>query len=264
MALIDSTGISKCWSANYIDTDRGATVVRDHNTWFEAHAGCGGVTGVVSGVIVSAYKRGVSQNDEVERTADVNFWGPLVRMAASVWDLKYALGDKAYLSDKNLEIALKLGIQAIIPIKAKWDIATKNSPAAKWLFEIYTTNIAFFENIYRYRSKVEGVFSAVKRTCGHYLWARGVALPKDREPTRDEIPRARLSYETEIVAKFLVLNLRTLVMLEELHGEKVNFAAHRAFQPIPKEYCVTDEPVDLADQATAVGDDEINEDDIEA
>lgn len=36
-------------------------------------------------------------------------------------------------------------------------------------------------------------------------------------PNAEELARARTAYENEILAKLVVLNLRTLVMLEELH-----------------------------------------------
>jgi hypothetical protein len=38
-----------------------------------------------------------------------------------------------------------------------------------------------------------------------------------------------------MLAKFVVLTLRTIVMLEELHDDKMNFTNNRAFQPLPAE-----------------------------
>lgn len=71
-------------------------------------------------------------------------------------NVQFALGDKAYLSDKNIQAAEDLGIRAIIPIKRKWNRDNK-SKAAQELYDLCANGIEVFEEIYRYRGKIEGI-----------------------------------------------------------------------------------------------------------
>src|SRR5450755_3977338 len=99
MVLVDSTGLASCMTQVYLGTGKGKMVVRLANRWKKAHIACGGVTGVVADVVLSDHERGIDNSDEDEPTADVNFWSRLVETAARIWpEMKYALGDKAYLS----------------------------------------------------------------------------------------------------------------------------------------------------------------------
>jgi Transposase DDE domain len=235
MALVDSTGISSTITQDYLDTNRGRKVVREHNQWFKAHVVCGGVTGIVADVVVTDHSRRGKDDDESEPTADVNYWEPLLRAAATAWTLNFALGDKAYLSEKNIQAADDLGIRAVIPIKRAWRRETKTSKAAQELYDLYVDAIEVFEEIYRYRSKIEGVFSAVKRVCGHYLWARGSRWPYG-PPSKEQFERARTAFENELLAKFVILSLRRLVTLEQLHDELIDFSNNDSLQPLPPEW----------------------------
>jgi hypothetical protein len=145
------------------------------------------------------------------------------------------LGDKAYLSEKNIQAAEDLGIRAVIPIKRRWNPGPKASKSTVELFDIYIDNIEAFEEIYRYRNKTERVFSAVKRVCGHYVWSRGTRWPYG-PPTKEQYARARTAFENEILAKFIILSLRRLVTLEELHGERIDFSNNDSLQPLPAEW----------------------------
>jgi hypothetical protein len=236
MALIDSTGISTTITQDYLDTNRGRKVVRAHNQRFKAHVVSGGVTGIVAEVIVTDHWRKGKDDDQSEPTADVNYWVPLLTAAAAPWrNLQFGLGDKAYLSEKNIQAAEDLGIRAVIPIKRRWNPGPKASKSTVELFDIYIDNIEAFEEIYRYRNKTERVFSAVKRVCGHYVWSRGTRWPYG-PPTKEQYARARTAFENEILAKFIILSLRRLVTLEELHGERIDFSNNDSLQPLPAEW----------------------------
>ena len=50
-----------------------------------------------------------------------------------------------------------------------------------------------FEEFFRYRYKIEGMFSAAKRVSGRYLWSRGTRVPANRPPNPDEVARARIA-----------------------------------------------------------------------
>jgi hypothetical protein len=237
MALIDSTGISTTFTQDYLDNNKGHKALRETNQWFKAHAIAGGVTGIVADVIVTDHWRRAKNDDESEPTADVNYWKPLMTTAKAVWGrLQFGLGDKAYLSDSNVQHAEDLGIRAIIPIKRSWKRDNKCKAAIE-LYDLYKdpNTIAVFEEIYRYRSKVEGVFSAVKRVCGHYIWSRGTRWTYG-PPTPAQHARARTAYENEILAKFVILSLRRLVTLEKLHDEQIDFGNNESLQPLPAEW----------------------------
>jgi hypothetical protein len=233
MALVDSTGLASCMTQVYLDTGRGKIVIRLANRWRKAHIVCGGVTGVIADVVLSDHERGIDNSDEDEPTADVNFWSRLVETAARIWpEMKYALGDKAYLSDKNIATCDKLGIKACIPIKAKWNPKTKKAKGAADLFEFYTKFNAAFESIYRYRSKVEGTFSAIKRTMGSHFRSHGTRVPKNTVPTAEHVKRANIAYENELLAKCVAYSLRRVVVLEHLHDEIMSFSRHTSFSPL--------------------------------
>jgi hypothetical protein len=258
MVLVDSTGISSLFTQDWLDNNKGQKVIRDSNQWFKAHVAAGGVTGIPVAVIVSNHMRGADNGDEKELTADVNFWRPLTTTAKAVWSrLQFGLGDKAYLSEANIQHTADLGMRPIIPIKRNWNPTTKKSKAALELYELYTKDIAVFEEIYRYRGKIEGVFSAVKRVCGHYIWSRGTRWPYG-PPTRKQFERARTAYENEILAKFIVLALRRLVTLEKLHDAEIDFSNSESLQPLPAEWYRT-KGIDLDDLAMV--DDIIDEED---
>ena len=61
-------------------------------------------------------------------THDVDFVLPLVKRALKVFGLSFLLGDKAYLAEEVVGRLWSWGLQAVIPIKKKIDVATK----ARW------------------------------------------------------------------------------------------------------------------------------------
>ena len=231
IVCMDSSGISTVSSGNYLDNDRGKRE-RNDGQWVKPHVISGAKTNMVAKVIVTWNKKGTNPSDESERTADVNFFVDLLRAALQVgWKPKYAAADKAYLSDANVDGAKKLGVQAVIQMKK--NSKRRGSDAFKELYDFFTDNPDAHEEIYRYRVKVESVFSALKRTCGHYIWARGPRLPKN--PTEADYTQINTSRLNEVLAKFIVHNLRQTVMLEHLYGVKMNYAADTAFHPFQNE-----------------------------
>ena len=240
MALIDSTGLASCMTQVYLDCGKGDKIVRPKNRWRKAHVVSGGVTGIIADVVLSDHERGIDNSDPSKETADVNFWPRLLRNAASVFpNLQYALGDKAYLSDNNIGVCDELGIKAWIPIKIKWDPTNKTSTGVIDLFVTYTEENAFFEEIYRFRSKIEGVFSSMKRTTSSFFRSHGTRVPKGKVFTDEQVAHANIAFENELLAKCLVHSLRRIVVLEKLHDEPIRFAVSTAFNPMPAEWYKT-------------------------
>ena len=89
-----------------------------------------------------------------------------------------------------------------------------------------------FDEVYRYRSKIESVFSAVKRTMGWHLRMR---LSNAEKATIDggDPDRIGIGRENELLARFIVWNLRILVLLEKVHDQDVNFFLETKFRPLP-------------------------------
>ncbi|MDP9105425.1 MAG: hypothetical protein M3N49_05785 [Candidatus Eremiobacteraeota bacterium] len=187
--VVDSSSFSTAWSANYLDADRGKRTYRGHNRWLKAHVGAGPITNVVSALYVSWNKYG-DPSDKSNPVADVNYFLPLLTDSISRgWNVVAAAGDKGYFDDDHYRIpAEEMGIKVYIPFKKG---AGKNKKTTvlsastlEWL-EFYEEFIDEFERVYNaMRPKIEGVFSATKRTTGPYLWSRGYTVsdePSDVE-----------------------------------------------------------------------------------
>ena len=221
LVIIDATAFSTIRCANWVDSDHGKKDVRPETYWLKVHAASGATTNIVVAV-ETTLNLGESTNDTTRFEA-------LARRAASTWDVTHFLADKGYLSERNLVIAGELGAQAIIPIKKNWKLETKKAKEAAALYELYTQRNEQFEELYRYRSKIECVFSAIKRTTGHFARSRGLNQDTLTTATVDRIGVAR---ENEMLAKFIIHNLRSIVVLEEFHNMQMNFAADRTFEPL--------------------------------
>lgn len=262
LALVDSTGVASCMTQVWLDTGKGNRIVRLQNRWRKAHLVCGGATSVVADVILSNHRLGVDNTNVNEVTADVNFWPELIRSAASVWpELKYALGDKAYLSAVNIAVCDELQIRAMIPIKVRWNPTNKDARGAMYLFNLCTDTPEVFDEIYRYRTKIEGVFSAMKRTTSPFFRSHGVRIPKGRVPTEEQAAYANVAFENELLAKCLVHSLRRIVVLEKLHDEPMSFTRNTSFTPLPKSYMkpgVLDLDKNAEDDEFSFEDDEAN------
>jgi hypothetical protein len=95
-----------------------------------------------------------------QMTHDVNFLLPLVDKVRNVFNLRYLLADKAYLSEKNVGTLWAIGIQAVIPVKKRWDSANMKQfyEACEHLVRWFDDRQPEFHSFYRLRSKGEGFF----------------------------------------------------------------------------------------------------------
>jgi hypothetical protein len=122
-----------------------------------------------------------------------------------------------------------------------------------WLWDFFNDIVTGqYDEIYRYRSKIESIFSALKRTMGWHLRMRltkaeKLALALDQAPEaggvdNDSKPKTKrrkitadaigIGRENELLARLIIWNLRVLVILEKLHDQRINFALDTKFRPI--------------------------------
>jgi len=227
--ILDSSSVSTLWSANYLDTGRGEKVYRPRNRWLKPHVAAGPITNVVSALEVTWNKR-TNVGDEKNVTADVKFLVTLLRTTMRAgWNPVMLAADKGYWSNDNFRIPMQeFGIQSFIPFKS--NIKYPKSKEAQIMLEFERDQPEEWDRKYTsIRPKIEGIFSAVKRTTGHSLRSRGETIPRDAAD--DKLLNIGPSRMNEMYAKFIIHNLRQIVMLECMLDDQVHFASDRAFQP---------------------------------
>lgn len=103
------------------------------------------------------------------------------------------LADAGYLSRKNYQhVADKKG-SAFIPFKKNSTAKPKSNPAWKFAFNLWKALPMLFKGIYNQRSKVECVFSALKKRWGDQLCSRKAYL------RRREMALRFISYNVKLV-----------------------------------------------------------------
>jgi hypothetical protein len=250
MGIIDSSGFASTPTQVYLDTDRGRQIIREANHWKKAHIVCGGITGLIASVIMTHHEGKIDENEEKARTADVNFFKPLFTTAHEVWDhLEKALGDKAYLSSANIQVCEELGLKPFIPVKKDWKKKSALTGLESWMYFIYCDSYESFQEIYRYRTKIEGVFSALKRTCEAYFRGRGKRTKRGELTSPQELKNIDIAAEVELLCKCISYNLRRLVVLERLHDHEVVFGGTRAFESLDPSWIIKPNGFDYDEEA---------------
>lgn len=97
---------------------------------------------------------------------------PLLETTTEHSEVKTVLGDKAYSSYANVELAASKGAKPAISFRSR---STGNSGNETWdkLFHVFTFNREQFLRAYHQRSNVESTFSAVKRKFGDFVRSKG-------------------------------------------------------------------------------------------
>jgi hypothetical protein len=222
-AIVDSTKQSQVETAHSRFIEYGSDV-RDGAQWIKVHT----LVGVETLVCMAARFSGSRGSG----THDVNFVLPLVEEALKIFHLEYLLGDKAYLAEKVLGWLWQRSIKAVIPVKMRWDPATKKQfyePALQ-LVEWYDQRQRDFHETYRLRPKIEAFFSALKRCTGGFVWSRG----RPRNVPNAEAPCT--AWVNETLCKLLYMNIRTTVTYQELTGCTIDYTVpSRCFPRLPDE-----------------------------
>jgi hypothetical protein len=233
-AIADSTKISQLRVAHSRLVEYGSDK-RPTATWVKAHVLIGLETMIVMAIEFSTKDRG-----------DIDFLKPLVEKAREVFNLKFFLADKAYLSEDVLGWLWDLGIRACIPVKSKWDLATKTIyyEAARALVEWYDGRPRSFDEFYRLRPKIEGAFSLLKRLATGFCWSRGRGR-RDKATGKLRFDQSVtkhgpcVAWQNETICKFIYTNLRATVTLEEETGVEIDYTTSRFFPP-PDEPLIRD------------------------
>lgn len=155
---------------------------------------------------------------------DSLYYKTLVNQMMGTFSLRYMLADKAYLSEEILGWSHERGIKAVIPIKREWRKATK-----KKHYDVCVEQIDWFDNqrksfdeIYRFRVKVEAAFSVMKRMFDGYCWSRGRAK-KGKELSQ--------AWRNETLCKLIAYNLQRVVQQEEDTSYKPVLGSRTSFFP---------------------------------
>ncbi len=226
-AMVDSTKVSQLMTAHYKRVRYGDDT-RDEADWMKCHAIVGVETLVVMGVEFSGSH---NDDDETSKTHDINFLRTLVEKALRSFPLEYLLADKGYLSGPVLDWLWE-GVQmkAAIPVKKRWfrDESKEYSVAIRNLVEWFDrNNNRDFHETYRCRSKIETLFSLLKRLARGYCWSRGRKREQELNSTKPST-----AWINEVLCKLIYLNLRTTVSLEEETGVKIDYCI--PFRRFPK------------------------------
>ncbi len=223
-AIIDSSKVSQLMTAHAKEVDYGNHDRRPNADWMKAHVICGVETLVVMGVRFSGVLG--------EGTHDSKFLRPLVQAAVGDFPLEFVLADKAYLSEDVPEWLADRGIRAVIPIKKGWfrDEKKLYNEALLNLVQWHdANNNRDFHEVYRLRSKIECLFSVLKRTADGYCWSRG------RKRTVRNANEPCVAWINEVICKFIYVNLRMTVNLEEETGVKIDYLVPSRHFPEPNE-----------------------------
>jgi len=224
--IVDSSKMSQMRSAHARWVEYGEDE-REGADWMKMHALVGVETLVCMAVMFSG-SRGPDSHDH-------NFILPLVAKSQGLFNLRYVLADKAYLSEKVVGYLWEMGMQAVIPMKKRWEGAKMKTFYEPFhhLVEWYDNRQADFHEYYRLRPKIEGFFSLVKRVADGYCWSRGRprkdadgnVVGNDFEPC--------VAWQNETLCKMIYVNLRLIVQYELATGYRQNFMADTFFPEIP-------------------------------
>lgn len=150
---VDSTGLSTCRFARWVDRRYGKTEVREKRQWIKVHIMCGVLTNIITAVEITGPNAG-----------DSPYFKVLLETTLKHFHVKEILGDKAYSALKNLLLAWENRVLPFVPFKANAkSVHRTKDPLWTRLYHFYSLNAEWFEAHYHKRSNVESTFSMIKR-----------------------------------------------------------------------------------------------------
>ena len=108
--------------------------------------------------------------------------------------LGMVFADKGYLSRENFQLVADKGGEAFIPFKKGTTAKAKSSPAWKAAFYFWKTLKGIYMCFYHQRSRIESVFSALKRRYGDKLYCKKAGMRRK-----------------EMALRFIAYNLKLLI-----------------------------------------------------
>lgn len=106
------------------------------------------------------------------------------------------LADLGYLARKNFQFVFDRGGALFIPFKSNSTAKPKSKPAWKFAFNLWKKFNTFYMSIYHQRSKIEAVFSALKKRYGDELYCKKYYMRR-----------------REMTLRFIAYNLRILICI---------------------------------------------------
>ena len=149
---VDSSGLSTSRFVRWFNKKYGREV--DNREWVKCHLMCGVQTNVVTSVEISGWT-----------AHDTNFFAPLLERTTKYFNVQEVSADKAYLSHKNMDIAMLVGATPFIPFKSNTLVPIDDSVWAK-MYHYFMFRREDFMDHYHKRSNVETTFSMVKGKFG--------------------------------------------------------------------------------------------------
>ena len=152
--LLDSTGFSTCRFVRWFNKRWGKET--DTREWVKAHIACGANTKIVTAVNISGWD-----------AHDTNFFEPLLNRTLEHFDPELLAADKAYLSVKNVHLAMLSGVVPFIPFKSNTRVPTEKSNSS-WsaMYHYFHYNTEEFYHHYHERSNVETAIHMIKSKFG--------------------------------------------------------------------------------------------------
>ena len=154
---IDSSGFSTCRYTKWFDEKYGSN--RQKADWVKAHLCVGTKTQIVTACVIDEKNPG-----------DCPQFDPLTKATAANFTIEEMSGDKAYLSNDNLELIAGMGATPFIPFKS--NSLPGGSEVWRRMFFYFAMNREDFLAHYHRRSNIESAFSMIKRKFGDSVRAK--------------------------------------------------------------------------------------------
>ena len=180
---VDATGFSTCRFARWFDHKWGKEM--SQRQWIKAHAVVGVKTNIVTAIKITA-----------SNVNDTTAMPELLDTTSQRFTVSEISADKAYLSEKNLRHAERMGAKPFIPFKS--NNTGKGSPMWRRLHAQFVFKEEYFKAHYHKRSNVETAFMMVKTKFGDSVKAK-----------------SDTGQVNEVLLKFLCHNV--CVLIQEAH-----------------------------------------------
>ena len=180
---VDATGFSTCRFARWFDHKWGKEMAK--RQWVKAHAVVGVKTNIVTAIKITA-----------SNVNDTTAMPELLDTTSERFTVAEISADKAYLSEKNLRHAERMGTKPFIPFKS--NNTGKGSPMWRRLHAQFVLQEEYFKAHYHKRSNVETTFMMVKTKFGDSVNAK-----------------SDTGQVNEVLLKFLCHNI--CVLIQEMH-----------------------------------------------
>jgi len=170
---VDSSGFSTGVYKKWVDAKWGNPLADvktkiNKQEWIKVHLMCGCTTNIVTSVEISDAHAGDSPR-----------FRPLVETTSENFVMNSVVADKAYSSNKNLQLVVSKAAQPFIAFRTNAKADKRNSAVWNRLFHYFMYNQEEFMRRYHRRSNVETTFSMIKAKFGERLRSKTETAQKN-------------------------------------------------------------------------------------